>query len=318
MNKPVFIHENGLTVITATDEVISGMEPAHLNALIDEHGALLFRGAKGGLETFKAFSQRLASSFSDYRGGGLRFGPLDRDAIGGDNTVLSVTGAGQGFGIPLHGEMQYLPSPPELLWFYCDEPPQNGGQTTVAPARAVEERLSDATRKFFADNRILYKRVLGPDDWRKTFLTEDFDEAKAFCAEQGLTMTQRSSGTVDVSYVTDAIRIGPKGERYFINNILFVQAGEDAFHSGYAKQSLGVDVPEWPFVVRSEDDQPLPREILSDIARASEEETKNIDWQSGDFVVLDNRRILHGRRESVAGGKRKILVRMCNRWSGEA
>lgn len=318
MNQPVFTKENGLTVITATEDLIANLAPASLNDLIEEHGAVLFRGAEGGLETFKAFSQRLARSFSDYRGGGLRFGPLDRDAIGGDNTVLSVTGAGQGFGIPLHGEMQYLPTPPELLWFYCDVPPENGGQTTFAPARAVEARLSDETRRFFDENRIVYKRVLGPEDWKKTFLTEDIAEATRFCAEQGLTMKQRPNGTVDVTYATHAIKTGPKGERYFINNILFVQAGEDAFKSGYAKQTLGVDVPEWPFVVRTENDEPLPRDVLADIARASAEETKDIQWQSGDFVVLDNQRILHGRRESVTGGKRKILVRMCDRWSAEA
>lgn len=305
---------SGAAVVAADDALLSAMTPAALNGLVDRHGAVLFRGVEGGLAAFKAFSSRCAQEFSDYRGGGLRFGPLDREAIGGDRTVLTVTGAGQAFAIPLHGEMQYLPEPPELLWFYCDRPPVDGGQTTYASAAAVERALGDETRAFFASNRILYRRVLSVADWPKTFLTDDLEEARRFCARQRLALAVRESGAVDVSFVTDAIRTDADGGRHFINNILFVQRGEDAFLSGYARQALGVDVEEWPFVVRTEAGDPIPRAIIDDIARASERVTRDIDWQKGDFLVLDNRRVLHGRRECGAG-ERRILVRMSNRRS---
>jgi alpha-ketoglutarate-dependent taurine dioxygenase len=278
--------------------------------LAERHGVILFR-VGAGLDAFKAFSNRICGSFSNYKGGGLRFGSLDRNAIGGDETVLTVTGHGQGFGIPLHGEMYYMPRPPEWLWFFCEMPARMGGQTTVGSARTFHGLLKPSTRDFFTRNAIRYRRVLGTGDWPKTFLTDRLDEAERFCRDQGFEWSyDPATGKVCVEFVTGAIRHDRAGVAMFMNNILVVQAGEDAFKSGWAAQNLGIS-GEWPFVVRTETGDPLPSEILLDLRRAEDEVTRNLEWQPGDFALVDNRSVLHGRRATDDKG-RMILVRLAD------
>src|SRR4051812_6350383 len=86
-----------------------------LIATFKRAGAVLLRGFSAKLDDFVWLTGKLCQDFSTYRGGGFRWGPLNRDSIGGNPTLMTVTGSGQGWPIPLHGEMYYLKQRPTML-----------------------------------------------------------------------------------------------------------------------------------------------------------------------------------------------------------
>ena len=61
--------------------------------------------------------------------------------------------------------------------------------------------------------------------------------------------------------------------------------------------------------VRLEDGSRLPRELVQDVVRVQQEVIIDLDWQSGDFVLLDNTRTMHGRR-GFEDTNREVLLRM--------
>jgi TfdA family taurine catabolism dioxygenase TauD len=223
---------------------------------------------------------------------------------------MTTTGHTQSFGLPLHGEMYYLKRPPQLLWFYCATPSKSAGETTICDGAALYARLPQTAKDFFAQHRIKYVRELVDGDWQATFMTDDFDEVARFCADNDLNFSiDREARIVRTEFVCDAVR-HDGGVPVFINNIALIYTAEQAFESGWAAKNFpGLRSPTCPIVVRTEDGARLPKEVIGDIQRAAETIVGDIRWQRGDIAMIDNRRILHGRRQTD-GGKRAVLVRI--------
>ena len=57
---------------------------------------------------------------------------------------------------PLHNEMSYAHDYPSRLFFYCESPASEGGETTLADSRRILARLSAPLRERFAEKCILY------------------------------------------------------------------------------------------------------------------------------------------------------------------
>lgn len=77
-------------------------DPADIVAAFKERGVVLLRGFDLGKDAFVEFTSGLTPDFMDYSGGAYA-----REAIDGNETVLSVTGNRQFFAVPFHGEMFY-------------------------------------------------------------------------------------------------------------------------------------------------------------------------------------------------------------------
>jgi len=53
---------------------------------------------------------------------------------------------------------------------------------------------------------------------------------------------------------------------------------------------------------------PIPKDGLNLITQLSEDFTYDLDWQDGDVVLIDNYRVMHGRRPYKGDRKRQVLV----------
>jgi alpha-ketoglutarate-dependent taurine dioxygenase len=62
-------------------------------------------------------------------------------------------------------------------------------------------------------------------------------------------------------------------------------------------------------VVRMADGSPIPRDVVDEMWQVCDANTHNISWQAGDLVMIDNTRMMHGRR-AFTGTHRQISVRM--------
>lgn len=294
------------------DSDLSSISQAQLAEWFRTYRTLFFRGWDLELSQFRALSDQQCDEFSQYEGGGFRYKMLNRESVNNDSTVMTTTGHSQGFEIPLHGEMHYMGRPPQVIWFYCQTPPHNTGQTTLCDGIALAAQLPEAVKDYFRGRKIQYMRFLADGDWQTTFMTEDPLEAQKLCASQGLKYTYDADArTFQTNYtVSPILNHGPNGEPCFINNFLNVFATEWAFESGWIQsmisKELGVDSP---MVVRLDDGSRIPGWVYEQIRDTAEKLTLNIEWKRGEVVMADNWSVLHGRRESK-DSNREVFVRM--------
>lgn len=277
--------------------------------------ALLFRGFKQGVDQFKSFTDQFTEEYSDYKGGGSRWKMIDREVVGNDKTVMTTTGATQSFEIPLHGEMYYMDTPPELIWFYADVAPTKGGQTTLCNGIELFDKLDEHIQDFLLSNTIVYHRKLESGVWENTFLTSSLNEVFTFCESKNMEVSyHRKENSMDLSFSCSPLVKDPITQKNaFINNVLYIYMAEWAFQSGWIKGHLNDNTAASPIIVRLADGGKIPYSIIENISKVAAEITVNINWQPGDIAMIDNTVILHGRRETIKGIDRNILVRMGDR-----
>ncbi|MRD46217.1 TauD/TfdA family dioxygenase [Caenimonas koreensis] len=269
------------------------LEPALAHDLLQDRKALLFRGFGLTADTFCEFSESLGEGFMDYQGGAF-----ERKAINQNPTLLSVTGEGQSFAVPFHGEMYYRRHKPQLLWFYCAVAPSKGGETTLCDGAEFFKRLSRRTRDLFLKRRIAYIRRYTPQQWHVIYQTSDEAEVRAVCERNGLECRLSPSGELETRYETSAVVHDASGQPMFINNVLPILMQERVW---LLDSNL----------VRFTGNESISDDIFQELLEVSAALEVAIPWQTGDVVLVDNRRLMHGRRE-IEDLKRKVLVRMSN------
>jgi hypothetical protein len=58
------------------------------------------------------------------------------------------------------------------------------------------------------------------------------------------------------------------------------------------------------------DDSPIEHADLADTIKAAYQHTVDLEWQTGDVALLDNLKVMHGRRPFE--GSRSVLASLCN------
>ncbi|MHC5611987.1 MAG: endonuclease domain-containing protein [Nostoc sp.] len=66
-----------------------------------------------------------------------------------------------------------------------------------------------------------------------------------------------------------------------------------------------------PKILNFEDDSEISDEVVSELNEIAEKITTEISWQKSDILMIDNTRILHGRR-SFTDDQRDIYIRLCS------
>lgn len=254
-----------------------------------QYGAIWFSGFQHSIEDFKSFTSSLSSGFAQYVGGAM-----SRSPIGGDQTVVSVTNAGDTFGVPLHGELWYRARPPRLLWFYCDIPAETGGETTVCDAFLIYNQLSEHARAFLEQHQLVYIRSYSVEDWQQIYQTENIADVREVCADRDIELDEHTDGSITTRYRISPLTTDAAGRRGFINNILPV---------------VGLELAgKTTSIVRTETGYGLPHEVLVEIRMVCEKLTFPVPMKSGDLLMVDNTRVMHGRRAFT--GKRAVYSRI--------
>lgn len=306
------LHDSfGMIVEAETPGSIHDLPSDEVINLFKQHGALLFRNFEADSDAFLRFSSSYCKDFSSYQGGAFRLGPLDRKRVNNNDTLLTVTGPTTCYAIPLHGEMYYARKRPSILWFFCEHPPARDGETIVCDGTAIYRNMRPELKAFFDRNPLRYLRPLTRTQWQEAFQTDDLDVVRAWCKENDATLVvNEGDGSVRIDYASPATYKNPRlSEDVFINPLFIVSHLEQAVKSGLAAQILGDILGETsPIIVRLEDGSEIPETLLSEAEQTAEELTANVAWRAGDILMIDNTRVLHGRREYV-GADRSIFYR---------
>lgn len=274
----------------ARDEIIAACQQA---------GVVYFQGFHASMELFEAFTNLYCDDWLAYQGGAHERQVLNPQ---GDKSVYSVNFyLGQKeqlkFELPLHCDMAYLKHSPVALYFYCVRPAAARGETMLCDGAQVYEQLQPATREALSAQPIKYIRKYPEGNWQVRFGTRDLDEVRAFCRDNALDLTiDEATGTLFTEYAVEALPVSRWGNRRaFRNSILTVVKQEE----------VGSDAS----LVRFADGTPLSAEIIADIRAVTNRLTKLVPMATGDFMFVDNTRILHGRKAFEDPG-REVAIRM--------
>jgi alpha-ketoglutarate-dependent taurine dioxygenase len=230
--------------------------------LVKRRGVVLFRGFNLDVDEFESFRDQFGTI------GG--FQPKSSRAFSrflGPPVKWIALGA--------HSELAYTPWPPDLIWLYCVQPSASRGRTTVYDGIRFLKELDSDTRDLFFSKKLLFSQSFGREKWR-AFFGKTQREARATLEPHGIAVEFKNSELI-AKYVVSAI----KKTRY---------GGHEAFVNSI---DLALDYPEYGMTF--EDGKPLPSKVKRSVRATAKRIALPLAWQTGDFAVVDNSRVMHGR-----------------------
>lgn len=269
-------------VVAGEGEQLEAVPAETVGALFRRHGAVLLRGFPAGLEAFKAFTDAwcVSSVFNE---------SPDRRLLDQAHNIQSVNGGSDPF--PLHPELSREPWKPDVCFFLCLQPPVSGGETTVCDGAEIVRRLPAEIREAMSRRRLLYVQPASPETL--TYWLGAPTPSDAQLADQPKSSPYRfvrsPAGILRVFSrpMLHATRFG--GAPAFGNFLLF------------ARDYLGL--PNFPVM---DNGQRVPDDWMEAVRQAAGPITAPIPWRQGDLIMLDNSRIMHGRRAILDADNRLI------------
>ena len=209
--------------------------------------------------------------------------------------------------ILLHHEMAQTPIYPSKLFFFCENPPDEGGATPLCRSDSLLERLRDDEPQFVADCKnkgIRYRNIIPAEadaqsgqgrSWKSTFRVGSREEAEQRLNELGYTWQWMQDGSLTaITPRLPAIK-NVSGRETFFNQLIAATGWNDARNDPREAITFG-------------DGTRLDWNCLSGAVAIAEELTIDLQWQKGDVAVIDNFLVMHGRRPF--SGPRRILASM--------
>jgi alpha-ketoglutarate-dependent taurine dioxygenase len=270
----------GVILEPSGPETLDELRTDHVIEALRGHGALLFRGFSPALEEFGAFTARFIQSFMVHPDPSR----LDRTP---DRTTQTVE-AGK-HAISLHQELAFIPVRPDLVCFHCLVPAERGGETTLGDGLAIWRRLSPHARARFEAQRLRYGLMVPPP-----VLRHNAGFVELALKAMGLPIRLDAEGNLHSEYFAPAAT-PPRfsGEPAFVNSVL-------PYANNEVKNSR---------TTTFEDGSPLSADLLAEVRGVADELTVPVRWQPGDFVMIDNSRVMHGRT-AWDGAARDLNIRM--------
>lgn len=274
----------------------------HLMDLLLKHGAILFRG----------FPVMDAKDFNDFS---LAFGWEDLPYIGGAAVRKNVYGvvftsneSPPDQPIPFHHEMAQVPTFPSNLFFYCDVPAVEGGETPIVLSNIVYEQVNKEMPEFVKELKekgVTYTRIIPEEDdsesaigrgWKSTYLTDDKKVAEERCTAHGGHFEWLDNGNLKtVTKVLPAIRTDKRtGKEMWFNSIV-------AAYFGWVDSRNEADKS-----VKYGDDTFLNPKHVSRARDILHENRVSFKWEKNDVLLVDNHQTLHSRETFVP--PRRVLA----------
>jgi alpha-ketoglutarate-dependent taurine dioxygenase len=281
------------------------MNKSELRKLLLRHGGLLFRGFDlNSAQDFRRCAESMGAEPFGYVGGNTPRTNVAEDVFTSTEYPASEV-------IGLHNEMSYLPEWPRRLFFYCLVPAREGGQTSLASSRDVLSAVGPQIAERLRKKQINYVRHFHSDiplgrSWKATYDTEDRDKVAELVAQQGSACSWLPGDVLRVTTRREALATHPEtGEELWFNQA-------EQWHPSALNADTRMMLEEivgraqMPHDCEYGDGQALEEGELAEIRQALNGSKLLFDWEHGDFLVIDNMLMMHGR-EAFAG-ERKTLA----------
>ncbi|MGE6246650.1 TauD/TfdA family dioxygenase [Psychrobacter proteolyticus] len=258
------------------------------------HGWTLLRGYQYDVETFSQLMSQLCQT--------LTYDPARQNITSEAQKVDAGKHA-----IGLHIENGNTPMPPDVIAFFSELSAKKGSQTTICDGHAVYQALSPELKATFSQPMQI-SRYLPQAIWQNYVATAtgraDADQISLDDLDTFITATTSKTLTHHVEPQTDG------GVRYVLQIPAIREdnlSSQLAFANTLLGPSFNYEKPE--FILAN--GQHVDDALIDELTQLCEKHTQDIAWQNGDVVILDNKRIMHGRRQiDVPLTERKLYIAM--------
>jgi alpha-ketoglutarate-dependent taurine dioxygenase len=299
-----------LLLIESKQEGVSAAEWAaqnrgFLKESILRYCGVIMRGFACDRHGFSATAKALEPEPIDYRGG---IGP--RNMVVPE--VYNSTELPPKHSLAQHHEMAYNAYWPMQILFFCEEPPEEGGATTICDARRFYQSLPSSMLEKFRERGLMYVRNFTKDtpyrSIKDTFGTTDPQWINEFCQKNGVEAEWLGEDRLRLTQRAPAVREHPElGTPIFFNTLII-------WHYAYWSKLLGSFDGAARSATHSEiwmntfygDGSPIEDSLVEEIIARYEQAEVRIAWQKSDILYFDNMLASHGRRPFA--GRRKILA----------
>lgn len=292
-----------------------------LKAKLLKHGGLLFRSFPvEKVDDFIRVVEALnLGKFVDYIGGGS-----PRNKVKGH--VYTSTEAPPAIQIHLHNEMSFADNYPNHIYFYCETPSPEGGETFIGDSRKIFREVNPALKERFAKkglkyiSRYYYKSQVmdlinkiqrGHKTWIDVFETDKKEEVEHKCTANNIGYKWNVHDWLEISRLRPPFIKHPKtGEDVWFNQVHLFDYNPRflgwwryaAMRMFYFRKHMLVDE------IRFADDSKMPRSDIYHVLDVLDKNALYFPWKKGDIMVLDNILTMHGR--APFKGKRRVLTAM--------
>ncbi|KVM59103.1 hypothetical protein WJ58_09840 [Burkholderia ubonensis] len=190
--------------------------------------------------------------------------------------------------------------------FYCEKPAAQGGETVICDGAELLKKLDNPTRDFLQDLELHWSWEARPVRWQQTLRAQTIEDANKVLEKLRANLKPYES----LSYHFDGdVLCGKFGTRAVIPSLL---SGVSSFCNSlmiHAYRAKNEYFARDDFRVLLADGNPFPADLLAEIRDIADEISLDIAWNPGEIVVVDNSRVMHGRR-NFDDINRRILLRM--------
>lgn len=217
-----------------------------------------------------------------------------------DKTQMVDAGLGP---IGLHIENGNTPRCPDIVCFFAERAAFEGSQTTICDGVAVWDRF-DPARKARWSQKMVVERLLPEPLWKRYLANEHpaISSPDQVTMEHVLQFQQAVPGQSfrlhEDGALTYCLTVDPVRVSVFGGNM-----------RGFANAVLGPSHNYQPPRYRLADGSAVSPEEIEEIRVIAETATHEINWQDGDIAILDNTRVMHGRR-AIADANRNLFIGM--------
>ncbi|MET7903014.1 TauD/TfdA family dioxygenase [Streptomyces sp. NPDC005355] len=260
---------------------------AGLDGLLADAGHLLIRGFNPSVEEFNELVQRYSSRTT-----------LDPARTFHGDAAQKVDSGHDPIG--LHLENGATPFAPDLLWFHCVKAAKSGSETTVCDGFRVWDALSERAKQVFAAQPVTYSRNVPKEMWQRlaahlaggSHHPSQMQVSSLYAlANEGAdaTFTEEADGSLTYTYTMYAAHPTRWSTR-------------TAWANSLLGPSFNYEAPE----IRFTDGSAIPDDVIAEYSQVTEAVTEEVAWEDGDIVLIDNSRVMHGRR-AITDPDRTIL-----------
>lgn len=230
--------------------------------------------------------------------GRLTFDPAREHVSAAAQSVDAGTDA-----VGLHIENGNTPLPPDIVSFYSARSATEGAQTTLCDGAAVFNDIPDRILRRF-EKPFTMTRYLPKVIWQRyvatAFGVEHPDQVEHNLLEQFIGAVKGQSyhwaqeEGIDYTLAIPAVRH---------DNL----AGRPAFANSLLGPSWNYEAPVYRFA----NNDVIDTDLIAELRLLGERHTIEIPWRDGDVAVVDNKRVMHGRREiTVPLSQRQLFIAM--------
>ena len=276
-----------------------------IESQLEEYGAILFKDLP--IETADEFD-KFVSTFN-YDTFTYEESLSNAVRINKTSKVFTANEAPREVEIFLHHEMAQTPSYPKNIFFFCKSASESGGETPLCRSDQLYEALlrEDKTLvESFEKFGVIYNSIMSNGDelisgqgrsWQKTLGVSSKNGAEAKLSKLGYSWNWIEGD--DLSVTTKTLQATKKlgnGKKSFFNQVI-------AASLGWKKNSKNQIAP-----VRFGNGEEIKQSYIELVSELAKSMTFLRSWQDRDILLVDNYRVMHGRKPFSGNKKREVLV----------